>query len=203
MKLDLWFPTPIWLAKFENLNDHHYKQAIEYCRELNRFSVGRNKSNIGGWQSEDLYLEDTNNTPLQVFFENIEFCFTQLQRDLDTPNTCRMANIWVNINNRNDFNAVHDHPQSDLAGVFYLTENNSEIIFHRNKDVPKWSLDKILSNASTPVSYFSATYTPQRGQCLFFPSWLHHQVVPNNNAGERISVAFNMNIIDNRLYDKI
>ena len=195
MICEQWFPTPIWRGKFNDISEQEYKDAINYCNFLSTKNTGRVISNIGGWQSNDLYLKDILGTPLQIFFEQIKPATGKALYDLGIVRDFKLDNYWININKTNDMNIIHNHPISSIAGCFYLTNNNSSIAFHRNRDVRSFHLDWLGSNGNTILSYHQIKYTPERGQYLIFPSWLEHSVEPSKSIENRISIAFNITVI--------
>ena len=195
MILEQWFSTPIWYGDFNKINEQEYNYAINYCNYLRTNSTGRVVSNIGGWQSNNLYLNDIIDTPLQIFFEQIRPVVKEILLSIGVTHELKVNNIWININNSNDKNNTHDHPSSSISGVFYLTNNNSNIVFHRNKDIGNFHLDWLGSNRNTDLSYEIVKYTPVQGQYLIFPSWLVHSVEPNMSTEKRISIAFNVSFI--------
>jgi uncharacterized protein (TIGR02466 family) len=191
MNLEQWFAVPIWYDYFKGIENHEYVDAINFCNSLSLKSDGRRMSNRGGWQSNDFYYRDIVDTPLQVFFKQIEHSINEVQLDLGIQRRLFIGNMWININNLNNSNVTHAHPNSSISGVFYLTKNNSNIVFTRSLDINKHHLDWIGSNGKTPLSVTDVSYTPQQGQYLFFPSWLQHRVEPNPTKEDRISIAFN------------
>ena len=193
MKSEYWFPTPIWFGMYENICETQYNNAIKYCKELAAINPGRTFSNAGGWQSNDLYYNNNiTNTPLQIFFDEITPRVKEVLLELGIKYDYYINNFWININYKDCKNYTHDHPGSSLSGVFYLTKNNSEIIFKRNRDISSCHLSNLDSNHDTFLSYNTVSYTPQQGQYMIFPSWLLHGVKINNNDSERISISFNV-----------
>ena len=152
MILEQWFAVPIWYDSFKGIRDQEYIDAINFCNSLSLNSDGRRVSNIGGWQSNDLFYRDIIDTPLQVFFEQIEFSIKDVQLDLGIQRRLFIDNMWININNLNNSNSPHIHPACSISGVFYLTNNNSNIVFTRSTDINKHHLDWIGSNKNTPLS---------------------------------------------------
>lgn len=192
MILEQWFATPTWYDVFSNISEKEYNDAINYCNDLSRISPGRVISNVGGWQSESLLYEDIKETPLRVFFEQLKPAVKEALTALGVLRELPINNIWININGTNNGNRSHDHPNSSISGVFYLTQNNSEIIFHRNRDIAEYHLEWLESNRKTNLSNTTVSYSPKRGQYLIFPSWLMHSVRPNISTEKRISIAFNV-----------
>lgn len=196
MICELWFSTPIWSGKFINISDQDYNNAVNYCILLSTRSPGRIKSNVGGWQSEELYYHNLIKTPLQIFIEQIKPAVGEALYDLGITQELKLNNIWININSNNDENKIHHHAGSSISGVFYLTSNNSDIVFYRNRDISDVHLAWLKSNRNTMLSFPMAKYTPTRGQYLIFPSWLEHSVEPNKSIEKRISVSFNVAFVD-------
>lgn len=186
-----WFPTPIWCGNLDNINNAQYNAAIQYCLDLKKNNVGRSMSNLGGWQSNSFLYNDIKETPLSIFFNVIDSYANQAFLELGITSAHMIDSIWININKKNDYNELHYHPISSISGVFYLTQENSEIIFSRDLGVPRHHLAWMRSNTNTPLSYNTVTYTPKRGSFFLFPSWLEHCVEPSRTDEERISVAFN------------
>ena len=193
LNVEYWFPTPVWNYNLVTTNDYHYKEAINYCNEIKKQSLGRVFSNSGGWQSNDLSLDNILSTPLGPFLSEIKPLFVDLMLSIDSPLTADFDSIWININKKGDKNQTHNHPTASLAGVFYLTENNSDIVFHRTHCTSVWWQENLYSKRNTMSTFKEVVYKPTRGYVLFFPPWLHHAVKENEQDSERISIAFNIN----------
>lgn len=194
MVLEQWFSTPIWYDFFNKITEQDYKLAVEYCKELTVKVKGNNVSNAGGWQSDHFYYNLNTPTPLDIFFEQLQPHIEQALLDLGISRSLKIDNYWVNINGQGHSTLLHNHPLSSLSGVFYLTNNNSDLIFQRTNDICDYYLRTVKSNSNTPVSYSEVRYTPQQGQFLLFPSWIKHYVVPSTVPEQRISIAFNVSI---------
>ena len=105
-----------------------------------------------------------------------------------------LKEMWVNVLDTGGHQAMHNHANSFVSGVVYLTPTHpdSQTVFMKSpggtdfafrNDHPKttpgpYSADKWISPA------------PQPGDLVLFPSYLMHAVPPN--PGERrITMAFN------------
>ena len=192
LKVEYWFPTPIWNYSFEAINNDQYDEAIKYCNELKQRSPGRKFSNYGGWQSNDLPLRGIFSTPLAPFLKEIKPLFADLLSSMGSSVAIDIDNVWVNINKKGDKNFTHNHPNTNFAGVFYLTENNSEIVFQRDFSTAVWWQECLFSKSNTMPTYNQVIYEPKKGNVFIFPSWLHHYVKDNEQGSERISIAFNL-----------
>jgi len=186
MILDEIFPTPIWIFDLNfDLNDMAY-----YCHRVQHEDKGREVSNVGGWQSNDIHEFD--GTPLRPFVDWCEKEIVHMSKDLgcggDTP---IMDNMWININPKGSFNQPHVHPVSRFSGVFYITapENSGDICFTR--DANDYALGSICPN-NTRYSSAQWMYAPKENRAIIFPAWVKHQVLPNESDELRISLAFNL-----------
>ena len=102
--------------------------------------------------------------------------------------------MWVNVLEAGGHQAMHNHANSFISGVVYLTETHAEsrTVFmrapggtefmfrndHRGTKPGPYCADKWISPAPTP------------GDLMLFPSYLMHAVPPNPGA-QRITLAFN------------
>ena len=102
--------------------------------------------------------------------------------------------MWVNVLAHGGHQAMHNHANSFISGIIYLTpvHNGSETVFMRSPG----GTDFIFKNdhASVATGAFNAdkwvSPPPSPGDMLLFPSYLMH-AVPPNAGGQRISMAFN------------
>lgn len=194
MNLETWFPTPIWNTVVD-ITDAQNQEAIDFCVNLRERTNGREVSNVGGWQSNDLLENDLLNTPLEFLIGAAKPICQKAIMDFGSSKQAAILNSWVNINDKNNYNKLHNHTSCDLACVFYLTGNNSDIEFVRPYDIQKYFLDNLESDYSTQLSFSHVTHSPTKNTLLVFPSWLQHCVKPNENNSTRISVAINIKAI--------
>lgn len=102
--------------------------------------------------------------------------------------------MWVNVLDTGGRQAMHNHANSFISGVVYLTPTHpaSTTVFMRSPG----GTDFIFRNdhaRTTPGEYNAdkwASPLPQPGDMVLFPSYLMHAVPPNQGA-RRITLAFN------------
>jgi uncharacterized protein (TIGR02466 family) len=105
-----------------------------------------------------------------------------------------LKEMWVNVLDTGGRQAMHNHANSFVSGVVYLTEtdDSARTVFMKSPG----GTDFIFRNdhARTAPSEFSAdkwiSPSPRPGDLVLFPSYLMH-AVPPNAGGRRISLAFN------------
>ncbi len=105
-----------------------------------------------------------------------------------------LKEMWVNVLDTGGRQAMHNHANSFVSGVIYLTptHDSARTVFMKS---PGGS-DFIFRNDHARVAPgpFSAdkwiSPSPQPGDLVLFPSYLMH-AVPPNEGGRRVSLAFN------------
>ena len=102
--------------------------------------------------------------------------------------------IWINRMEPGGAQKLHNHANSFISGVIYLTETDpgSATVFH--KATSPTSFQMTNENKRTKMGPFNATVfrappvTP--GDLILFPSYIMHEVPPNQGA-PRMTAAFN------------
>ncbi|MBC7730003.1 MAG: hypothetical protein H7242_20830 [Microbacteriaceae bacterium] len=105
-----------------------------------------------------------------------------------------LKEMWVNVLDTGGRQAMHNHANSFVSGVLYLTptHDSARTVFMKSPG----GTDFIFRNDHAGMSpgEFNAdkwvSPPPQPGDAVFFPSYLMH-AVPPNAGGRRISLAFN------------
>ena len=164
-------------------------------------------TNIGGWQSDTRIME-WGGEPVHTVVNALRDLIDQVTLDLHA--TALRSNVdwktygWANINRKGHLNAVHTHPGSYWSACYYVQTEDIQ------RDASLGGEFQILDPRGTlPITYRQQLrigmegflscgghelYPPKEGQCLLFPSWLPHAVMPYAGDGERISLAFNFSV---------
>jgi len=183
-----WFSTPIWESEIKNINNQEIK---DYCLYLKANTKGVNISNRGGWHSSEILLPMPQD--LRSLFSNLEvFVNENCFKEMGVPNL-KFGNFWVNINTPNSYNLAHDHQNSILSGVYYVSvpyDNMGDLVLHRG-DTAEYFLKSDVERIGTKTNSFVAVKKPIESVFYIFPSWVKHHVESNNSQGDRISIAFN------------
>ena len=147
---------------------------------------GRIVSNYGGWQSKSFKKIDKN---FESLFNKINLSVKEIEKHLDLEKKLFFKSCWCNINNFGSFNKPHQHVNSVISGVYYVSipKNSGNIVFMNQ------NLDSFYQSIKQYNKYNSTTWNvkPENNLCLLFPSYLMHYVEPNLNKEERISISFN------------
>jgi len=164
---------------------------IDWIYNYQKNTDGVVHSNRGGWQSpSDFYLDDSFSEFADYILQN---SLTALSHyDL----MFKMANVWININRKGDYNVMHDHPNSVISGVLWVKtpEKCGSLMFHSPRSFTQHLLlnnvDSEVAKEQNYCDYY--TFNPKEGTMILFPSDLLHGVEPNESDEDRISIAFNL-----------
>jgi len=185
---DLIYPTPLFTTILQQFCVK--KEAVSFNEDtigvvqgLREASKGRNKSNIGGWQSE---LQNPNNhlKPLSA-----AICDVIKISDLPTQNP-KVAQMWYNVNVKGDWNSLHNHSgEYHIAGVYYVTvpKHSGRLVL---RDPRPGNISNLLYNDYSRGEYLYIQ--PKEGLLILFPSYLDHFVEPSQTDEERISISFDI-----------
>jgi uncharacterized protein (TIGR02466 family) len=91
---------------------------------------------------------------------------------------------WVTKFLPGDTAQIHDHRSDVLSGVYYIKATGNEGNLKLMNPLTHDNFVKDLSFEIIPIT----------GKLVLFPGWLKHQVLQNNSANERISLAFNLEL---------
>jgi uncharacterized protein (TIGR02466 family) len=102
--------------------------------------------------------------------------------------------MWVNVLDTGGHQAVHNHANSFISGVVYLTSTHPEArtVFTKSPGGHDFSFRNDHADVSTG-SYNADKWispAPEPGDIVLFPSFLLH-AVPANPGERRITMAFN------------
>ncbi len=165
-------------------------------------SRGAQRSNAGGWQSPGNLIAWPD-APVKELKRRIESIVSglidQIIRDTDRQRQFRLLiDAWGNINRSGDYNVVHTHPNCMWSGVYYVTRGNPD------PAIPQNGLLELLDPREA-ANYLQIRNTildgrefidNAPGRMLLWPSWMKHMVHPYTGEGERISIAYNVNVVE-------
>jgi len=105
-----------------------------------------------------------------------------------------LKEMWVNVLKTGGHQAMHNHANSFISGVVYLTPTHpsAQTVFMKSPG----GTDFLFKNdhaGTTPTPYSADKWispTPKAGDLILFPSYLMHAVPPNQGE-RRITMSFN------------
>jgi len=206
MKTELIFPTPIW--KFDNVGIDRKSLSDFVYHVKDEDPEGRQASNGGGWQSHDFTDPVIDDNPLRYIRDAImERAYAAADEFGFDDYTLKMLNMWININNKGDFNHLHTHPGGVLAGAYYLKLPNccyGHLSFIR--DLNYTQMKEYWGEGDNVYRWEHMNETehdvfPEEDQLVIFPSWLQHSVGKSAGDGDRISISFNITAFSNHYHE--
>ena len=173
------FPSPVWSTKVDFDNDLLEREIYEYQKH----KPNQTYSNRGGYQGDLFYNQDW-----------VDMVATNCPQRDDKPISDIVVYPWCNINPKGAYNIRHVHNDTNifLSGVYYVKvpENSGTIRF--------WDPRGALMHIQRDHEYFNDAIAyeeiiPEPGLLLYFPTWIEHEVTPNEVDEDRISISFNLN----------
>jgi uncharacterized protein (TIGR02466 family) len=167
------------------------------------------RSNVGGWHSETGFFKwdapCVNTLQERVRALAVEMTRMAIVRGRKRrfQATYRM-DAWANVMRSGHYHNVHNHPNNLWSGVYYVSTGKPEKGRPFNGTIEFLDPRPAINMVPIPTSIFELRYTipPKAGLMVMFPSWLHHLVHPFFGHGERISVAFNVQVGNVRFLDE-
>lgn len=108
--------------------------------------------------------------------------------------------MWLNVNTPGASNDRHTHPGADLSAVFWVkTPKESGMIEFENPShfVSFRLIDSTQDDVKDPYNVSHSIWVePEEGSTVIFPSYMLHRVMPNESKEDRISISWNMTIVN-------
>ena len=196
MNVNCTFAFPIPIIDFNIDSFPQFRDdLINHIYDVKSQSSGVQVSNNGGWQSDDTQI------PHQFASALLGNTVSVIEQFLDGKHTVNVYNTWYNVNPPGSSNDRHTHPCSDLSAVCYVKTTGADsglIEFENPNNFTQFKLlDSVGSDVAERAQMSHATlFTPKEGTVIVFPADLRHRVLTNNTDEDRISIAWNMRIID-------
>jgi len=154
------------------------------------------KSNNGGWQSPPVELPHEFSKHIFANVNNYG-----LEQFLGERWTCQVGNLWYNVNPTGASNDRHTHPGCDLAGVFYvkIPEGESgDLELENPQHFANFHMLNTMEHGlkDTTKCSHSLWFPPEEGITVIFPSNITHRVLTNKTKEDRISISWNMKIVE-------
>ena len=197
MKSDIinLFPSSVHLIDIENYDVVKDESLSFIYKEKENNSSSIFNTNVGGWQS-DSYYHQWDNIIKKIVDKGVS---KHSEFYLDYKKLEYSA-LWFNINKKGNYNYSHQHPRCDLSGVLWIKTppNCGRIKFESSHS---YVADVHLSSLNEKYKYDTHNYTQFKfntveGRMLIFPSYLRHSVEVNESDEDRISVSFNIDIVN-------
>ena len=183
------FPTIIYIKDIPNavqLNQYLEQKIIQWSQQ----NKGVAKTNAGGWHSEtDMNKKEEYNPLTKELFNMQDEIFQKEHLSLKPV----LGNMWANINYPGCFNRPHIHPNSLFSGVYFIKtpQKSGNLMVYDPRPGVQMAMPNRKEGQLPSQLWREVHYEPAAGRCVMFPSWLWHEVKPNQSNDTRISVSFN------------
>lgn len=189
------FPSSIHSLGINNFDEYKDRLIKETYQERDEDPIGRKISNYGGWQSNQINIQECKSETLKkVIIDSLSEVRSIFK------NVSIIIEGWKNINAPGNFNVKHDHPRSNLSGVLWIKtpKNSGNLVFTSPQLFNKFQelnyyTDEFKYDTKSYMTYY---FPPTEGRILLFPSSLEHEVEENKSNEDRISYSFNIKLID-------
>ena len=179
------FPKPLYFSKLERvLTKKELKTISQYKKEP--------APNAGNTTSSENYVLENkalNNlkkdlhTKVMDYFDKV-IC-------TDNPITPYITQSWINYTKSDQFHHKHNHPNSLVSGIFYISADKEvdSVTFHKAFQEDGIKLNTTKYNMFNSIS---CKFLVETGNILLFPSSLVHGVEKKKGNNIRISLSFNV-----------
>lgn len=189
-KIDLWFPTPIYIAD-NLLTDEENNSVSENFISLS------NEIESGGlnWLSQPYNTLGTfdlrNSDKFSVLLEKVTTHVNYFASHYNTSNTYTCKESWGNLYKQGEYQEYHIHTHSTFSAVYYSKspKDSGDIVFENPFGIDMMEIQNI--HTQNNLTYQNCSYQAIEKRLIIFRSHLRHMVKPGNNQSPRISFAFN------------
>lgn len=195
MCLKTIFSTPVWILEYENFE----KEKNKFLESGNKYRKENPQSefysNRKGYQSPKKLYEKEG---LSNLFNFICGACSLSARQLELRNKKPIiVAAWINYNeSREAINIQHSH-DGVFSGVFYLkTPTGSGNLTLVNPHINSLWKGCVISNPKNGFTSEHVSIQPKEGQLIIWPSYLEHFVEPNTCDDSRISISFNIQLLE-------
>jgi uncharacterized protein (TIGR02466 family) len=173
------FPTPIFADIIDVLNE----DDINVIKDQNW------KMNVAG----NLTSDNTNILNEHAFLklkyeieQRLKLYVTEVYGTSDDV-SLRITQSWVNRNPMPTSHHKHNHSNSIVSGVYYVSDNPSPLYLEKISNSPF----RLSQSKSTEYNKEHVGIECVKNMLVLFPSDLHHYVKTNLSEEDRYSIAFN------------
>ena len=194
-RVDL-FAAPYFKYKVDGA-DGLNKELYEHILKLQGTDEGIKASNSEfSWHSSRDFLSSQAECIQKLKTEissAISITISNLNPQFDFEGRSVVLQCWANSNSQGGYNALHDHGDFLLSGVYYVmvpvsqSERSGMIEFVNVRND-----HELCSVIGTPTFEKKVATLPEAGDMIVFPATLPHSVYPNSTDERRVSIAWNM-----------
>ena len=181
-----FFPTLIYAKDVDLNTDQLANDIVAWSKQ----DKGIKKTNVNGWHSE------TNMHEMPQFKSLVDELFKmqfEIFKEEWLDREPRLGNMWANLNPPGGYNRPHIHANSLFSGVYYIKApaNSGKLVCNDPRPGVQTVMPTRKKGQPPKHLWREVHLEPKVNRIIMFPSWLWHNVEPNESNDIRISVSFN------------
>ena len=181
-----FFPTLIYAKDVDLNTDQLANDIVAWSKQ----DKGIKKTNVKGWHSP------TNMHEMPQFKSLVDELFKmqfEIFKEEWLDREPRLGNMWANINPPGGYNRPHIHANSLFSGVYYIKApaNSGKLVCNDPRPGVQTVMPTRKKGQPPKHLWREVHLEPKVNRIIMFPSWLWHNVEPNESNDIRISVSFN------------
>lgn len=197
--IELRWATPIFVFSRPNTDAINAELKTMILERVSQDVTLKSSNFEGGDTTEDLLTVPT--AAVQTFKGWVIEAFekaTQVTGNGQTYAGKLQISSWVNVNDSTDFNHVHNHLNSAWSGVYYVDVDKQALGAEQSGLINFLDPRSGAGMCFDPFELFGKgrQIRPETGKMLLFPSWLQHEVMFHQSAGDRISISFKIALLN-------
>ena len=170
----------------DKVNEEHEKLSGSFV------DIGKNKHDNSTQISKDIRILEKYPILKKILLNKFyEFIKTS---NLDYNNRFEISTSWITKSENKQQSYMHCHKNSFYSGVYYYGDKYDSNCGNLQIHNPLQSLSDFLIEPESRNNFNAEIFEiyPQPRLVVFFPSYIHHQFLPNYSDITRYSLAFNV-----------
>lgn len=192
------FPSPLY--KFDYLQayqcQHSIVSTIKKIEAQDTLDISQ-KYSPGSYttfySNTDIFQQECLTELKQFVVESVDAAHKQC----GLGGELKLTQSWANVNRQHSYHEQHHHCPNIWSGVYYVqAQDNDATICFMNSNIlnSSWPYNAVKVHQND-LNSSQTICRVNTGMLLVFPSYLQHRVSQQLSDTERVSIAFNMDLL--------